>query len=57
MKVNKKTTRKWSFANISGMVRLHLMNYINLVMFLNNPEKALKNYYEKPPDYQLKLFT
>jgi Transposase DDE domain/Domain of unknown function (DUF4372) len=31
--------KKWSFANISAMLRHHLMNYINLFSFLNNPEK------------------
>lgn len=54
--VSSKTKRKWSFANISGMVRLHLMNYINIIRFLDNPEKSLINYKENPPDYQLKLF-
>lgn len=31
--------KKWSFANISAMIRHHLMNYISLFGFLNNPEK------------------
>ncbi|MFZ5553092.1 MAG: hypothetical protein ACOZCO_08255 [Bacteroidota bacterium] len=29
------------------MIRLHLMNYIHLIRFLNNPEKALLNYSKK----------
>lgn len=31
--------KRWSFANISAMIRHHLMNYIHLFGFLNNPEK------------------
>lgn len=34
--------RKWSFANLAAMVRLHLMTYINLNAFLENPERALR---------------
>jgi len=52
-----RTKRKWSFANISAMIRLHLMNYINILEFLNNPEKALKNYQTMEPEIQIKLFT
>lgn len=55
--IQKKVTRKWSFANISGMIRLHLMNYINLLNFLNNPEKTLMFFQHKEPDFQLKLFS
>ena len=53
--IKSKTTRNWSYANIAGMVRLHLMTYLKLSDFLNNPEKALVNYEEKN-DYQLTLF-
>jgi len=42
------TKRKWSFANLSGLIRIHLGTYINLWAFLKNPEKSLLNY--KPPD-------
>ncbi len=31
--------RKWSYANIASIIRLHLMSYVNLFAFLNNPEK------------------
>jgi len=31
--------RKWAFSNLSSIVRLHLMSYLNLFMFLNNPDK------------------
>ena len=36
--------RKWSFSNLSSMIRIHLMSYINLSEFMNNPDKALINY-------------
>jgi len=40
--IRKQAKRNWSFSNLTGMVRLHLMTYINLVQFLNNPEKSLQ---------------
>jgi hypothetical protein len=39
--------KKWSFANISAMIRHHLMNYIHLSNFLNAPEKTLITNTEK----------
>lgn len=39
--IRKRCTRAWSFANLASMVRLHLMTYIDLISFLNQPEKAL----------------
>lgn len=35
--------RKWAFSNLSSIIRLHLMSYINLLDFLNNPEKLSAN--------------
>jgi len=55
--ISQKVKRKWSFANISGMIRLHLMNYMNITAFLNNPEETLKFYKVQEPDLQLKFFT
>jgi hypothetical protein len=55
--ISNKTKKRWSFANLSAMIRLHLMNYISVIRFLNNPEKALLNYREASNDFQLKLFT
>jgi IS4 transposase len=46
--VKDKVKRKWSFSNIAAMIRLHLMTYIHLIKFLNQPEKLLINY--QPPD-------
>jgi len=31
--------RKWAFSNLSSIIRLHLMSYLNLAVFLNNPDK------------------
>lgn len=33
--------KRWSFSNLSSMIRIHLMTYIRLFDFLNNPEKSL----------------
>lgn len=55
--IKNRTKRKWSFANISAMIRLHLMNYISILEFLNNPEKALRNYKTNEPEIQIKLFA
>jgi len=55
-KINKAKTRKWAFANLASLIRLHLSTYINLFSFLLNPRKALLHYY--PPEHlkQTKLF-
>ena len=55
--VKKKVKKVWSFSNVSSMVRLHLMNYINLLAFLENPEKTLVKYKEPPTKQQLDLFS
>jgi len=33
------TQRKWAYSNLRTIIRLHLMSYINLWKFLNNPDK------------------
>ena len=43
--------RKWSMANLAGLIRLQLSTYINLFAFLQNPDKALLHYRD-PIDYQ-----
>lgn len=47
--------RKWSIANLTGLIRLHLFTYIGLKSFLKNPEKALLGYLP-PSEEQLLLF-
>ena len=54
--VKDKVKRKWSFSNIAGMIRLHLMTYIHLIKFLQNPEKSLLNYNPPKTYYQSSLF-
>lgn len=45
IKIVKDTVRrKWAFSNIASMIRLHLMTYINLIKFLEHPEKTLQLY-------------
>lgn len=54
---NKIKRKKWSYANLSSMIRLHLMSYVNLFKFLNNPEEALIGYKIESEQSQLKLYT
>lgn len=39
--IKKSVRKKWAFSNLASMIRLHLMNYIHLGRFLENPEKAI----------------
>jgi hypothetical protein len=55
-KVNKLRKRKWSLANITGMIRQHLTTYIHLIGFLLDPDKALIGYQHPNPREQLLLF-
>ncbi len=45
--------RKWAFSNLSSIIRLHLMSYLNLVNFLNNPEQLSVKYHN---NNQLKIW-
>ncbi len=45
--IQSKLKRKWSTANLNSMIRIHLMTYIKLYEFLNNPEKSLINEKDK----------
>lgn len=55
MEVIKKTvSRKWAFSNMVALVRFHLMNYVHLINFLCDPEKALFDSVKK--EAQLALF-
>jgi len=46
--------RKWSFSGIVSVVRQHLLEYIHLINYLEQPEKILEKYRTKtgvdPPD-------
>jgi hypothetical protein len=36
-------TKRWSFGNLTSMVRIHLMSYIHMFKFLENPDQTLIN--------------
>lgn len=52
--VQNKVKRPWSFANLSSMLRIHLMSYTSLYVFLENPDK---NNFHQQESNQLKLFS
>ena len=54
--VKNQIKRKWSFSNLASIIRLHLMTYINILRFLEAPEKALLNYTPPVNEQQLSLF-
>jgi hypothetical protein len=55
--MKKKIKRKWAFSNLVSLIRMHLMDYINIYKFLENPEKSWKNVIKKyKNEYQNSLF-
>ena len=40
--LKKKVKRKWSFSNLVSLIRMHLMDYINIYRFLEDPEQSWK---------------
>lgn len=40
--IRKMAKRRWAFSNMVALVRFHLISYVHLINFLNNPEKELK---------------
>src|SRR5215203_3486703 len=55
-KVDRVRKRKWSFANLAGLVRQHLTTYIDLFAFLSYPERAMLQYIKNVPVVQLQLY-
>ena len=52
-----KIKRKWAFSNLVSLIRMHLMNYINIYKFLEEPEKSWKNVLENQKNrYENLLF-
>lgn len=51
--IQNKLKKPWSFANLSSMIRIHLMTYTSLIDFLENPEKMQTT----KPTQQLNLFS
>ncbi len=41
--LKKQVKRNWAFSNLVSLIRLHLMNYINIYSFLEEPEKSWRN--------------
>ena len=35
--------KRWAYANLRALIRMHLGTYVNLMAFLNSPEKALRS--------------
>ena len=54
--IQQKTKKTWAFSNLVTMVRLHLMTYINLKRFLNNPYQNWEFLTTKPPQKQMDIF-
>ncbi|AMC10023.1 transposase [Lutibacter profundi] len=54
--IQRKIKRKWAYSNMISVMRFHLMTYIDLFKFLENPNKQWWELTSKPPDIQLQLF-
>jgi len=54
--IQRKTKRRWAYSNMVSMIRFHLMTYIGLFKFLENPNRQWLELTTKPPDEQLVLF-
>ena len=52
--IKKKLKRSWAFSNLVSFCKIHLFNNLNLLKFLENPEKDWK--IEKQNLEQLTLF-
>ncbi|MEN5306307.1 transposase [Chryseobacterium cucumeris] len=52
--IKKRVKRNCSFSNLVSFCKIHLFNYINLMKFLENPEKDLQ--IERLESEQLTLF-
>ena len=52
--IKKRLKRNWAFSNLVSFCKIHLFNYINLMKFLENPEKDWD--IERLESVQLTLF-
>ena len=55
--IQRRIKRKWAYTNMVSVVRFHLMTYINLFKFLENPDKKWADLTTKTNEIQLSLFT
>lgn len=47
--IKSKVKRNWSFSGVASMIRIHLMSYVKLFQFLENPDKyVINNIVERP---------
>ena len=53
--IQKSLKRLWAFSNLVSFFKMHLFNYINLISFLENPEKDCQKLISNK--YQLSLFN
>jgi len=51
--ITSQVKRKWAFSNVVKLVRLHLFNYLNLMAFLENPQRSIIT--TTAEEYQLSL--
>jgi hypothetical protein len=54
--IQRKIKRKWAYSNMVSVMRFHLMTYIDLFKFLENPNKQWWELASKPLNIQLQLF-
>jgi len=54
--VQKKVRKKWAYSNMVSMIRLHLMSYIDLLSFMENPTRKWEELTTKSTEIQLSLF-
>ncbi len=55
--IKSQVKRQWAFSNLTSLIRMHLMNYINVYTFLENPEKSWQELNRKRKnEYQNSLF-
>ena len=54
--IQRKVKRNWAYSNRIGVMRFHLLTYINLFKFLENPNKQWWKLTSRPPEIQLYLF-
>lgn len=45
--LKKRVKRNWAFSNLVSLIRMHLMNYINIYRFLEEPEKSWRDILKK----------
>jgi transposase len=53
--ISRKLKRRWAYSNMASIIRYHLMSYINLIKFLNNPDASWE-FLTTKTDKQLTLF-